>query len=112
MIPRIDQTLEIKKNHYLDLLRWIHHKGGKTLYPERKICSRYFDNNNMQMYLDTVEGIIPRKKIRVRNSKNNSGVYTVTSINTNNLNEIIVNENLVDEESTNSIIIVEAKRYW
>jgi len=66
MIPRIEQKLEIKKNHYLDLLRWIHHKGGKTLYPERKICSRYFDNNNMQMYLDTVEGIIPRKKIRIR----------------------------------------------
>ena len=66
MIPRIEQKLEIKKNHYLDLLRWIHHKGGKPLYPERKICSRYFDNNNMQMYFDTVEGIIPRKKIRIR----------------------------------------------
>ncbi len=66
MIPRIEQKLEISKHHYLDLLKWINHNGGKILYPERIICSRYFDNNNMQMYFDTVEGIVPRKKIRIR----------------------------------------------
>ena len=66
MIPRIEQKLELNKNHYLDLLNWINRAGGKILYPERIICSRYFDNKNMQMYFDTVEGIIPRKKIRLR----------------------------------------------
>ena len=66
MIPRIEQKLEINKHHYLDLLKWISNNGGKVLYPERTICSRYFDNNNMQMYFDTVEGLIPRKKIRIR----------------------------------------------
>ena len=66
MIPRIEQKLEVNKNHYLDLLKWIKHHGGKILYPERIICSRYFDNNNMEMYFDTVEGLIPRKKIRIR----------------------------------------------
>ena len=66
MIPRIEQKLELNKHHYLDLLKWIKNNGGKVLYPERTICSRYFDNNNMQMYLDTIEGLIPRKKIRIR----------------------------------------------
>ncbi len=66
MIPRIEQKLEINKYHYTDLLKWIKHKDGRVLYPERIICSRYFDNKNMQMYLDTVEGIVPRKKIRIR----------------------------------------------
>ena len=66
MIPRIEQKLEVNKHHYLDLLKWINSNGGRILYPERIICSRYFDNNNMQMYFDTVEGIIPRKKIRIR----------------------------------------------
>ena len=66
MIPRIEQKLEISKSHYWDLLNWIKHNGGKTLYPQRIICSRYFDNKNMQMYFDTVEGLIPRKKIRIR----------------------------------------------
>ena len=65
MIPRIEQKLEVNKYHYLDLLKWINSNGGMILYPERKICSRYFDNNNMQMYFDTVEVIIPRKKIRI-----------------------------------------------
>jgi len=66
MIPRIEQKTEINKIHYLDLLKWINSKKGKILYPERTICSRYFDNKNLQMYFDTVEGIVPRKKIRIR----------------------------------------------
>jgi hypothetical protein len=66
MKPRIEQKLELNKNHYLDLLKWINHSGGRILYPERIICSRYFENKDMQMYFDTVEGIIPRKKIRIR----------------------------------------------
>ena len=66
MIPRIEQKLELNKSHYMDLLKWINHMGGRILHPERIICSRYFDNKNLQMYFDTVEGIVPRKKIRIR----------------------------------------------
>ena len=66
MIPRIEQKTEINKSNYLDLLKWIKNKRGKILYPERIICSRYFDNKDLQMYFDTVEGIVPRKKIRIR----------------------------------------------
>ena len=70
MIPRIEQKIEINKYHYPDLLKWIHHKGGRVLYPERIICSRYFDNQKKEIYFDTVEGIVPRKKIRIRNYPN------------------------------------------
>ena len=66
MIPRIEQKSEINKIHYLDLLKWINNKKGKILYPERIICSRYFDNQKKEIYFDTVEGIVPRKKIRIR----------------------------------------------
>ena len=66
MIPRIEQKSEINKIHYLDLLKWINNTKGEILYPERIICSRYLDNKNMQMYFDTIEGIVPRKKIRIR----------------------------------------------
>ena len=66
MIPRIEQKTEINKCNYLDLLKWIKNKRGRILYPERIICSRYFDNKDLQMYFDTVEGIVPRKKIRIR----------------------------------------------
>ena len=33
----------------------------------RKIESLYFENNKREMYSDSVEGLTPRKKIRVRN---------------------------------------------
>ena len=66
MIPRIEQKLEINKNQYIDFLNWIKFKKGTILYPERKICSRYFDNKDLQIYRHTLEGIVPRKKIRIR----------------------------------------------
>ena len=66
MIPRIEQKLEFNKNQYMDLLKWLRFKKAKIIYPERIICSRYLDTINCKMYNDTLEGIVPRKKIRIR----------------------------------------------
>ena len=66
MIPRIEQKLEFSKFQYIDFLKWLKLKNALILYPERRICSRYLDNKNMEMFNDTVEGLVPRKKIRVR----------------------------------------------
>ena len=41
-------------------------KGMKQLYPMRKINSCYFDNTKMSMFHDSEEGVLPRKKIRIR----------------------------------------------
>ena len=40
--------------------------GMKPLYPSRFINSQYFDTEKLQMFLDSEEGIVPRKKIRIR----------------------------------------------
>ena len=40
--------------------------GMKQLYPSRFINSQYFDTEKLQMFFDSEEGIVPRKKIRVR----------------------------------------------
>ena len=40
--------------------------GMKQLYPSRLINSQYFDTEKLQMFFDSEEGIVPRKKIRVR----------------------------------------------
>ena len=66
MTSRIEQKLEFSKEYYIDLLRWLKSKGTKVIYPKRIICSRYFDTVNLDMYSDVLEGIIPRKKIRIR----------------------------------------------
>lgn len=41
-------------------------KGMKVLYPKRIIKSCYFDTKNLNMFHDSEEGILPRKKIRYR----------------------------------------------
>tara|TARA_B000000475_G_scaffold271713_1_gene270244 strand:+ start:825 stop:1421 length:597 start_codon:yes stop_codon:yes gene_type:complete len=40
--------------------------GGKELFPKRQIKSAYFDNTEYGMFLDSEEGLLPRKKIRIR----------------------------------------------
>ena len=66
MKPRIEQKLEFKKRDYLTFLKWLKIKKAKILYPNRIICSRYFDTLDLKMYYHTLEGIVPRKKIRIR----------------------------------------------
>jgi len=50
--------LRIKNDLILD--------GMKVLYPSRKINSTYFDTNDLSMFWDSEEGVLPRKKVRVR----------------------------------------------
>ena len=41
-------------------------EGMKILHPSREINSCYFDTPSQRMYSESEEGILPRKKIRVR----------------------------------------------
>lgn len=41
-------------------------RGLKRLYPPRVIFSEYLDTDNLQMFSDSEEGVLPRKKIRIR----------------------------------------------
>ena len=40
--------------------------GMKLLYPNRFINSQYLDTEKLQMFFDSEEGIVPRKKVRIR----------------------------------------------
>ena len=63
MKPRIEQKIALTKEEYPLFLQWIHSRNGEILFPSRIICSRYFDNLDLKSFFDTVDGIIPRKKI-------------------------------------------------
>jgi hypothetical protein len=41
-------------------------KGMKSLYKKRKINSLYYDTQMLNMFKDSEEGLLPRKKIRIR----------------------------------------------
>ena len=68
---RIEEKLLINFNQVFNFKKWLSEKGYLKLYPDRKIKSLYFENLNNQMFIDSEEGITPRKKIRIRNYPDN-----------------------------------------
>ena len=69
---RIEEKLYIKSENLLDFKDFLYKNSAKNLYETRKIKSLYFDNLNLEMYTDSIEGNVPRKKIRIRNYPQNT----------------------------------------
>ena len=69
---RIEEKILIGKNQVIEFKKIYQKKFLKKLYQPRIIRSLYFDNSNNDMYRDSVEGTLPRKKIRVRNYPNDT----------------------------------------
>ena len=68
---RIEEKLLFNPNQIFDLRKWLSQNEYSILYPKRKIKSLYFENSVNQIFLDSEEGITPRKKIRIRNYPDN-----------------------------------------
>lgn len=79
---RIEEKLLINNLQIFQFKEFLFKNNAKILFPERKISSLYFDNSNAAMYKDSVEGTIPRKKIRIRHYPNNKdkSLYLETKI--------------------------------
>jgi hypothetical protein len=63
---RKEEKLHVSKSQLLNLMNWIYKNDGYRLYEARIVSSTYFENESMQMFKDSEEGSVPRKKIRVR----------------------------------------------
>lgn len=63
---RKEEKLHISKSQLLNLIDWISMNEGYKLYDSRTVSSTYFDNKDMQMFKESEEGSVPRKKIRIR----------------------------------------------
>ena len=67
---RIEQKILIEKNQIIEFKKLYKEKSIKKLYPSRIIRSLYLENLNKDMYANSIEGVVPRKKIRIRNYPN------------------------------------------
>ena len=67
---RIEEKILIEKNKIIEFKKIYQKKFLKKLHQPRLIKSLYFENLNNDLYKDSVEGTLPRKKIRVRNYPN------------------------------------------
>lgn len=65
-INRIEYKYVLNRKEYFDYLKFIN-ENFYSVYPSRKISSVYYDNNDLESFYDSEEGITPRKKIRIRN---------------------------------------------
>ena len=63
---RFEEKILFHISDYLKIKSFIFNSGGLELYPKRKISSLYFDNYENDMYLNSEDGCLPRKKIRIR----------------------------------------------
>ena len=70
MSYRIEKKLFIQKGNFFEFKKKLIKKGAKKIYKDRKISSLYFDNYKKDMFYDSLEGLTPRKKIRVRKYPN------------------------------------------
>ena len=71
---RKEIKLILNRRNSFDFKKMIIKKGAIEIYPKRKISSLYFDNAKKQTHVDSEEGALPRKKIRIRTYPNDENI--------------------------------------
>ena len=66
MSYRKEKKFKLTKSEINKVKKDLNRLGMRKLYLNRKINSIYFDNKNFDIFKDSEEGVLPRKKIRVR----------------------------------------------
>ena len=64
---RIEEKLYIIRENLIQFKEFLNKKSVKSIHYPREIKSLYFENMNLDLYKDSIEGLVPRKKIRIRN---------------------------------------------
>ena len=63
---RIEKKIFIKKEQLLEFKKFLIKNNITKLHNSRVVESVYFENRFHQIFFDSVEGLCPRKKIRIR----------------------------------------------
>ena len=63
---RNEEKLHLSNSKLFLFKDYLYKKNVKKIFDKRKINSIYFDNKNFDMYTHSIEGLVPRKKIRLR----------------------------------------------
>ena len=63
---RTELKIKINYKNLSSFRAWLTKNNLIEIYPRRVVSSVYYDNRNLQMYNESIEGITPRKKIRIR----------------------------------------------
>ena len=72
---RTEEKILVRDNNDFLVKNYLKSNLAKKLYKSRIIQSLYFDNNTFEMHQHSEEGIVPRKKIRIRSYPNYDNKY-------------------------------------
>ena len=77
MTFRIEEKIPLSSSDMIVLCENLIKDGMKPLFKKRKIYSTYFETTTLNMFNDSLEGVLPRKKIRVRHYPDSSSNYSL-----------------------------------
>ena len=63
---RVEEKILVNENNNFLVKKFLKLNFAKKLYNPRVVKSLYFDNSSFDMFQNSEEGIVPRKKIRIR----------------------------------------------
>ena len=69
---RIEEKLFIKSDNLIQFQENVFKKSYQKIHHPRLVESLYFDNIKLEMHTDSIEGLTPRKKIRIRKYPNDT----------------------------------------
>ena len=66
MSYRVEEKIPMTLSDSDQFLESLKGQGSKPLFPKRIIQSNYFDSNQLTLFRESEEGLLPRKKVRIR----------------------------------------------
>ena len=66
MTFRTEEKLKIHPSRLPEFLGWLAESEAVIVHPPRRVISIYLDNDRLGMFHDSMEGVLPRKKLRFR----------------------------------------------
>jgi hypothetical protein len=66
MSYRVEEKIPMTLSDSDQFLESLKDQGSKLLFPKRIIQSDYFDSNQFILFRESEEGLLPRKKVRIR----------------------------------------------
>ena len=101
---RIEDKLYINENNLHDFKKFLEKKSANKVYTPRTIESLYFDNQNFQIHNDSIEGLVPRKKIRIRKYQKNQDSNIYYEIKNSSVEGRFKTRKIINSQKANELI--------
>ena len=101
---RIEEKLFIKSDNLIQFQENVFKKSYQKIHHPRLVESLYFDNIKLEMHTDSIEGLTPRKKIRIRKYPNDTDSKYYLEIKNSSVEGRFKTRKIINEQELNKTI--------